>query len=215
MPARVRAIAEAHRQYRKTIESLKDKEIKIALDEWNYWYGPHLYGELGVRYHLKDALGVAAALNEFIRNSDIYYMANYAQTVNVIGCIKTTKTAAAFATTGLVLKLYRSKFEKVAVAVTVPEPLDAAAAVSECGTRLTLAVVNPLSQPLTLGLNFLQGKVRPTARISVISDKGPEAYNEPGKAPAVVIRSSTVELREQKVRLTPFSVTLIEFNVVD
>ncbi|OHB85020.1 MAG: hypothetical protein A2V98_13345, partial [Planctomycetes bacterium RBG_16_64_12] len=92
---RVRQIADAHRRYREQFESLKGKDIRIALDEWNYWYGPHLYGELGVRYFLRDALGVGAALNEFARNTDIYFMANYAQTVNVIGAIKTTKTDAA------------------------------------------------------------------------------------------------------------------------
>ncbi|MEN6311465.1 MAG: alpha-L-arabinofuranosidase, partial [Acidobacteriota bacterium] len=48
-PAEVRRIAEAHRKYRQTIPSLKLKEVPVALDEWNYWYGPDLYGEIGVR----------------------------------------------------------------------------------------------------------------------------------------------------------------------
>jgi alpha-L-arabinofuranosidase len=79
--------------YRDEMPSLKGKDIRIALDEWNYWYGPHVFGELGTRYFLKDALGIAAGLHEYFRNSDVIFMANYAQTVNVIGCIKTTKTA--------------------------------------------------------------------------------------------------------------------------
>ena len=66
-----------------------------------HWYGPHLYGELGTPYHLKEALGIAAGLHECFRQSDMVFMANYAQTVNVIGCIKTSKTAAALDTTGL------------------------------------------------------------------------------------------------------------------
>ena len=32
------------------------------MTEWNYWYGPHPFGELGTRYFLKDALGIAAGL---------------------------------------------------------------------------------------------------------------------------------------------------------
>ena len=91
------------------------KKIRIALDEWNYWYGPHEFGELGTRYFLKDALGIAAGLHEMARQSDMFYMANYAQTVNVIGCIKTSKTDAAFATTGLVLKLYRKQFGEIPI----------------------------------------------------------------------------------------------------
>ncbi len=118
VPRRIKRIADAHRRYRETIPALAGKNIRIALDEWNYWYGPHLYGELGTRYFLKDALGIAAGIHEYSRQSDIIFMANYAQTVNVIGAIKTTKTAAAFDTTGLVLKLYRAHFGQVPVTIS-------------------------------------------------------------------------------------------------
>ena len=87
-------------------------DIRIALDEWNYWYGPHLYGELGTRYFHKDGLGIAAGLHEMIRNTDLMFMANYAQTVNVIGAIKTTTTGAELETTGLVRKLYRERIRQ-------------------------------------------------------------------------------------------------------
>ena len=80
------------------------------------------------------------------------FMANYAQTVNVIGCIKTSKTDASFATTGLILKLYRQQFGTMPVAVTTPAPLDAAAALSDDGKTLTIGVVNPTRQALHLPL---------------------------------------------------------------
>lgn len=87
------------------------------------------YGELGCRYALRDALAIGTGLHEMIRNSDMVFMANYAQTVNVIGCIKTIKTDAAFATTGLALKLYRNHLGSLPVAVSGNvEPLDVAAA---------------------------------------------------------------------------------------
>ena len=44
---------------RATIPTLKMKEVPVALDEWNYWYGPDLFGEIGTRYFLRDALGIA------------------------------------------------------------------------------------------------------------------------------------------------------------
>jgi alpha-N-arabinofuranosidase len=75
-PDAVRGIVTPHRDYRKRFESLKGKDIRIAIDEWNYWYGDHVYGELGTRYFMKDALGVAAGLHEMISNSDIVFMAN-------------------------------------------------------------------------------------------------------------------------------------------
>lgn len=87
--------------------ALKGTDLKIAFDEYNYWYGPHVFGELGTRYFQKDGLGIAAALHEMFRNSDIFEMALYAQTVNVIGALKATRTTSFFETTGLVLKQYR------------------------------------------------------------------------------------------------------------
>jgi DUF1680 family protein len=48
-PDAVRHIVSAHRDYRKKFESLKGKDIRIAIDEWNYWYGKHIFGELGMR----------------------------------------------------------------------------------------------------------------------------------------------------------------------
>ena len=56
-------------------------------------------------------------------------MANYAQTVNVIGAIKTTATEAELEPTGLVLALYRRHFGTLPVVVREqPKPLDVAAA---------------------------------------------------------------------------------------
>ncbi len=166
--------------------SLKGKDIRIALDEWNYWYGPHVYGELGTRYFLKDALGVAAGLNEFARQSDIFFMANYAQTVNVIGCIKTTKTAAVFDTTGVVLALYRKHFGTVPVAVMgTPEPLDVMACwLDDSREVLTLSIVNPTKRQMTLRLDAGKLRLPKTARFFLVGGLDPRACNVPGPAHA-------------------------------
>jgi len=143
--AQVRRIADAHRRYRRDI--LGGREIPVALDEWNYWYGEHVFGELGTRYFVRDGLGIAKALNEFARNTDVYAMANYAQTVNVIGAIKTTKTAAAFETTGLMLVLYRRYFGQIPVATASQNPLlDAQAALLKDNKTLAVAIVNPTGE---------------------------------------------------------------------
>ncbi len=186
----IRSRVKAHHSYREKIESLKGKGIRIALDEWNYWHRPYVYeyGELGCRYTLKDALGIAAGLHEMIRSSDMIFMANYAQTVNVIGCIKTTKTDAAFATTGLALKLYRNLFGTVPVAVTGNiEPLDAVAAWTEGQKVLTVAVVNPTVFTYEIGLDIKDAQVTGRGRLWQISSSDPMAYNEPGKPPKVTI----------------------------
>jgi alpha-N-arabinofuranosidase len=214
-PAEVKRIADAHREYRKTIPSLKLKEVPVALDEWNYWYGPDLYGEIGVRYFLKDALGVAEAFNEFARQTDIYIMANYAQTVNVIGAIKTTKTAAAFDTTGLVLALYRRHFGTLPVEVTgTPEPLDVMACWKDDAKKvMTLSVVNPTRTARTLTLDLGKLRLAKKATLFLITGADPGLYNEPGKPPAVVVEERKDVKFGKKLTVPPISVSLFEVAV--
>jgi alpha-N-arabinofuranosidase len=212
-PNAVRRISNAHRGYRKTIGALTGKDIRISLDEWNYWYGPHLFGELGVRYYLKDALGVAAGLHEYFRNSDIIFMANYAQTVNVIGCIKTSKTAAAFATTGQVLKLYRREYGAIPVDVGgSPEPLDVAAAWTEDRKHLTIGIVNPTHRALDLPMNIQGVDLEGSGRLWLITGPDDKAYNEPGKTPVVAIEEKTVTGFTGKVTVPPICITLYKLD---
>ncbi|HQG49740.1 MAG TPA: alpha-L-arabinofuranosidase C-terminal domain-containing protein, partial [Sedimentisphaerales bacterium] len=109
--------AQGHRKLQKELGLLDTRPVPIAMDEWNYWHQPYLYGELGCAYDLSDALGVAIGLHEYSRNTDIIRMAHYAQTVNVIGCIKTTKTEAFFDATALPLMLYRHHYGSIPIAV--------------------------------------------------------------------------------------------------
>jgi len=178
----VRGKVTAHRDYRNRLGSLKGKDIRIAIDEWNYWYGPR-------HYNMKDAMGIAAGLHEMFRSSDLVYMANYAQTVNVIGAIKTSKTAAAFDTTGLVLKMYRKSFGQVPVQLSgVDLPLDASAALTEDGRKLTIGVVNPTQSRLELPLKVKGAELTTGGgRRWHIGNTDPMAHNEPGKKPEVAI----------------------------
>ena len=213
MPARVKDKADAHRRYRKEIDSLAGKDVRIALDEWNYWYGEYVYGELGTRYFLKDALGVAAALNEYVRQSDIFFMANYAQTVNVIGCIKTTKTAASFATTGLVLKLYRHRFGVLPVAVEYNPPFDTSAALSADGKTLTVAIVNPTMKQVDIPLKVEGVELTGAGTLWQIAGSDPMAYNTPGEKPKVVIEEMPLSGVSDKLPVAACSVSLYELTV--
>ena len=211
---RTREKADYHRALRGKLDSLKGKDIRIALDEWNYWYGPHVYGELGVRYHMQDALGIAAGLHEMFRNSDLYYMANYAQTVNVIGCIKTTKTEAGFATTGLVLKLYRKHFGEIPVKISdVPEPLDIVAAWTKDRDALTIGIVNPTRGEYQLAMDLKGANLTGQGQKWVIAHDDPMAYNEPGKEPKVAIEQSPVTGVSDGLLAGPLSVNLYRLSV--
>lgn len=215
MSQSVKNKVEAHKKYRKEIESLKCRDIRITLDEWNYWYGEYVYGEIGTRYYLQDALGIGAALHEMFRNSDMIYMANYAQTVNVIGCIKTTKTRAGFATTGVALKLYRNHFGKIPVELTGTfEPLDIVAAWKEDRSVLTVAVVNPTASEWQIDLDIEGAEpADKPGRVRVITGPDRMSYNVPGEEPEVQVRTSVLPGVSNELHCVPCSISLFTFDM--
>ncbi|MFB0552456.1 MAG: alpha-L-arabinofuranosidase C-terminal domain-containing protein [Phycisphaerae bacterium] len=198
-----------HQELRQKLDTLKGKDIRIAMTEWNYWYGPYLFGELGTRYFHKDGLGIAKGLHEYFRHTDTIFLANYAQTVNVIGCIKTTKTDAAFETTGLALKLYRNHFGTVPVAVTGDAyPLDVAAAWTSDRKALTVAIVNPTEQKHELPMDLEGARLSGRGRLWLIANEDPKAYNEPGKEPRVKIVEKTIDNISSKLDAPALSISL-------
>ena len=210
----IKRVADAHRGYREKIDGLKEKDIRIAMDEWNYWYGDYIYGELGVRYHQKDGLGIAMGLHEYFRNSDIYYMANYAQTVNVIGAIKTTQTASAFESTGLVLKLYRNQFGAIPVKIESANPnLDISAALTEDQSALTIAVVNMDSIQQSLQFDLDGVKVLSKGQQWVIQNSNPEAFNTPGEAQQISIDEQPFDFSRQILEVPGYAVKMIKVGL--
>ncbi|MBP7745738.1 MAG: alpha-N-arabinofuranosidase [Phycisphaerae bacterium] len=183
IPLNIRRIADAHRAYRREIPGLVERNIRIALDEWNYWSDRdgYVYGDLGARYRQRDALGVAAGLHEYFRQSDVFKMANYAQTVNVIGCIKTTKTAAFLDTTALPLMLYRAQFGTVPLEIEGNAELlalDVAAAWTEASDALTIAVVNPNATAVALRVDVDGANPDGAGAMWQIAHDDPNAYND-------------------------------------
>lgn len=212
VPRRIREVALAHRVYRDELAGLHERNIPVALDEWNYWYGPFEYGELGVQYSLQDAFGIAAGLHELFRNTDVYQMANYAQTVNVIGAIKTTPTAVEFETTGLVLKLYRQRFGTIPIEVSGEfDPLDVVAAWSTDRDGLTVGVVNPTTSPLNIDFRAVSAELTGKARQWIVSGPDRFAANRPGAPRQVDISHRTVTL--ENLVAPPLSVNLFWLEV--
>ena len=201
------------KRMREKLDCLKGKDIKIAMTEWNYWYGPYLYGELGTRYFFQDALGIAKGLHEYFRNSDTIFMANYAQTVNVIGAIKTSKTAAQFETTGLVLKLYRNEFGTVPVSVVCDaNNLDVAAAWTQDGKALTIGVVNTSTDERELSLDLKGAELSDAGKVWLMANDDLMAYNEPGKEPNVRIEEKAVTSADNKLDIPAQSISVYRFE---
>jgi alpha-N-arabinofuranosidase len=184
------------------------------MDEWNYWYGPHIYGELGTRYFMRDAMGIAAGLNEYSRQSDIVFMANYAQTVNVIGCIKTNTTSSVFDATGQVLKLYRQQFGTVPVNISgETRPLDIAATLSADGSKLTVSVVNPTWDEVKVPLTLLNGSVAGEGELWQVTAPDDMATNEPGRPENVRITGPASVQSAKDLTVGPASINIFVFSL--
>jgi len=178
----IRHKAGGHRALQASLPNLKGRVIPIAMDEWNYWHREYVYGELGCAFDQADALGVAEGLHEYFRQSDIIHLAFYAQTVNVIGAIKTTKTMAEMETTGLVLQLYREHFGQIPLQLAGDfGQLDVAAALTADGRSLTVAVVNPTAVEVELPLNLGVRQAAGPATRWLVAAADERAHNTPGQ----------------------------------
>ncbi|MBE2213978.1 MAG: alpha-N-arabinofuranosidase [Opitutaceae bacterium] len=209
----IRHRADKHRALQPTLPSLNGRTMPISMDEWNYWHREYAYGELGCVYELQDGLGIAAGLHEFYRHTDIIKVATYAQTVNVIGAIKTSKIAAEMETTGLVLALYRAHYGEIPLKIApLPEPLDLAAALTADRQTLTVGLVNPTDRPVPLALELTGAIPRAMATRWHITGASPTAHNAPGQPRAVDIVEtkgvSTGELVAPALSVTLFSIPL-------
>lgn len=177
----IRKKADGHRELQKKLGLWPDRKVPVAMDEWNFWHRKYYYGELGCKYDLTDALGVAAGLHEYYRSTDVIHAASYAQTVNVIGCVKTTKTGAFLDTTALPLMIYREHFATVPVEATgdfEEHNLDVVAAVDEAGRVLTVGVVNANAEPVDVPLSVEGASLAKSGQQWVVGGDDPKATND-------------------------------------
>ena len=211
----IRKKAASHRELQAKLGRKPDRFIPIAMDEWNYWHRDYVYGELGCQYNLADALGVAAGLHEYFRNSDIIAMAEYAQTVNVIGCIKTTKTAAFFDTTALPLLLYRREFGNQPLTVSGnpdENKLDIAAAKTADGSAITIGVVNPQDKAVAIAAKLTGATMAAKGTVWRITADNPEAVNTAEKQ-AVAISEPVEFSTAEKLTAPAFSVSVFRIPI--
>ena len=206
----IRAKADGHRKLQASLPNLKGKLMPVAMDEWNYWHREYAYGELGCVYDLKDGLGIAAGLHEFYRQSDLIQMAHYAQTVNVIGAIKTSKVAAEMESTGLVLQMYREHYVQIPFVVSgSASQLDLAAALTTDRKTLTLGVVNPTNEEIELKLGTTGLTPAGPATRWTVAGTNPEAHNTPGQPRVIDLQRSEATATTLKVPALSASVFVL------
>jgi alpha-N-arabinofuranosidase len=201
---------------------LKEKNIKLAIDEWTG----------GGRRGFMRALCAAEGLQEMFRHSHIIKMGAYTA---FISNLSFDGNDATYSPVGLVFKLYRQHFGTIPVEVSgnSPQksvkgtvgvdkprvssgsdtyPLDVAAALANDRKTLTVAVVNPTETPQGIDLNVTGIQLRGTGKMWRIAAPHLEADNKPGKKPEVEIAESPIRELPTTLALPPLSISLYQFD---
>lgn len=107
---------------RVLMEKPCDKEIKIALDEWNVSWLLNI-PSYGKEFRTREMIYTAGMFAVFHRLANLLGMANYAQLVNVLGLIYTTETSAWVTPPYYAFLLFSNYSYPYALSVTVHSPV--------------------------------------------------------------------------------------------
>ena len=223
LPNRVRATVEAWEEYQRRMPELKDKHIKLAIDEWTGG---------GFRGFMR-ALCAAEGLQEMFRHSDVIAMGAYTA---FISNLSFDGNDAVYSSVGLVFKLYRQHFGTIpvqvignspqkpvkgTVGVDKPKvssgsdtyPMDVAAALTADHRKLTVAVVNPTETAHEMEFAVMGVQLKGSGTLHRIAAPNLNADNEPGKKLAVEIVETPLSERSTILTVPPLSISLFEMDV--
>ena len=218
LPNRVKGAVEAFNKYVEKMPFIKEKGIKLVIDEWRMKDG----------WGLEDALSTAEAYNEMFRHTDVIKLSTYTST-SAPSCLLYDARGAAIQPNGLVLKLYSSHYGTLPLAVSgnreqmpvkgtigvdkpsvtsgsATYPLDIAAALTSDGKKLTVSVVNPTMEIQNVELTFNGLNLTGNGVVRWISGTDLKAINKVGEQPAVTIRQRKVVGFEKDVTVPAASV---------
>jgi alpha-N-arabinofuranosidase len=221
----VRAKYEHYQEYLARIPALKEKPVPISISEW-------AYTSASANSH-KVVLAYAWAFHEMFRHSELFRMATFTFATSLLS---TTRTEAVLNPSGLLFKLYRDHFGSVPVAVdgSSPQPapiypgrgnqpkvnpgsdtypLDVAAALSEDGKTLSVAVVNPTESEHPLRFSFRGAKLSGKGNLWRMAPASLNASIVVGRKPEVEVKQRAVTAVPGAETIPPFSVSIYELTV--
>ncbi|MEJ7613628.1 MAG: alpha-L-arabinofuranosidase C-terminal domain-containing protein [Candidatus Fervidibacter sacchari] len=205
----------------------KGKRITLAFDEWNVWE-PHQTQSAGFEsfYALRDGIFAAGVFHAMHRCGDFVELACLAQTVNVLGAIRTTQTQVLKTPIYWAFWLYVRNTGKWRVACDVDSPVgttpvggetpvvDASATLSEDGKTLFIGLINrhpesDIEVQLDLG-NF---KAKPTVQMWQLWSENFTDTNTFEQPEKVRPTERTIPLNEAlTLKLPRHSVTVLKFE---
>jgi alpha-N-arabinofuranosidase len=195
--------------------------LRLAIDEWGIvrdWESAPDAPGVGAYEHyytLGDALAVARAVHELVRSADLVEMANWAQAVNVIGAIKTSRTDAALGPAGHVLALYRARLGGVLLPVEVEGAgtVDAVASRDSESGVVSVGLVNYSVEDEARMALRVDGGFQPSRTDGWrIDGPGLGAMNVPGEPEEVTTTALSGPIALEALTLPPHSVTLLQLR---
>jgi alpha-N-arabinofuranosidase len=222
VPNRVRATVEAWQVYLERMPFLRDRGIKLAIDEWAG----------GGRRTFTSTLCAAEGLHEMFRHSDVITMAAYTAFISQLSFDGAEST---YSPTGLMLRLYRQRLGTIPIEVTgnAPQrplkgtvgvdlpstssgsdtwPLDVVAALDGDRTALTVAIVNPTEAPQSIRVAFDNVDLQGRGTKWEIAADDLQARNVAGEEPEVILEEHPLEEVPATLRVAPLSVSLYRFE---
>ncbi len=205
------------------------RPISIAFDEWNVWYRTFASAaeedpRLEEPYNLCDALCVAAFLNMLRRSSDAVGMANFAQTVNVLGAILTRPDGLVLQTVYYPLVMQAETGGSVVLDVLTESDhfetklwgrqhrvgyLDACVTLNEAARTLRLSCVN-FHRSEGMRLRLL-GVRNAEATLQVLTGPDTDAANTFERSDEVTVRAEIRSIgADGVIELEPHSANVIE-----
>jgi len=168
--------------------------LRLSVDEWGIvreWNpepdAPGV-GIYEVYYPLGDAIAIGRALHELLRSADIVEIAQWAQTVNIIGAIKTSRTHASMGSVGHLLTLYRAQVNGRLLPVDVAgeAPVDAVAAWDQKSQTVSLGLINYSARDeIAVKLDLRGGVASERATVWRINGPSLSSINVPGQPETV------------------------------
>ena len=221
-PNRIKGMVEAMEQYEELLPSVKSKKPKFWVDEW----------VAGEGRGFNTTLGVAVALNEFIRHSDRVMMGAY---TGFSGLYNYNDTAAVISSRGLLFKVYKSlqgqnpllvtgnspQIELVGtIGVDKPKevsgsptyPLDIAATISSDKKKIILSLVNPTDEVQSVRIDYAGGRVAKKAKMYALIPDRIDDENYVGNPDKVKIATSEVKMTPV-LNVSPLSIVLYEIDI--
>jgi len=195
----------------------KDREVKVAFDEWNLWY--YFTEVVQTNYNLRDGLFVASMLLRLQRLADKVPIANLAQMVNCIGIVISDERGTFLTPSAWAFNLFTAYdlgiYLQPELKSEEPLALEVSASRNSRGDRLSLFLVNQERHKSITAQISLAGFVPAAeAEMASLTHKDPMKYNTFAEPDAITPKITKPRLNlENRGGRTSFSLNLPQASV--